>query len=105
VRYQPVLGGSLNFKKPPCPVLKISLNEITSGSGSLRVIRNQITTGSSYFKNLKEPTGFMKEPAMNSGSYRHFYDFLYTFQSHGLYIKIDSLNVLRISRKVGIYLG
>jgi hypothetical protein len=62
VRYQPVLGGSLNFKKPLCPVLKVSLKERTAGSGSLRIIRNQITTGSSYFKNLKEPTGFMKGP-------------------------------------------
>jgi len=62
VRYQPVLGGSLTFKKPPCPVIKISLNERTAGSGSVRIIRYKITTGSSYFKNLKEPTGFMKGP-------------------------------------------
>jgi hypothetical protein len=58
-------------------------NSRTTSSSSLKKTQNQGTSSSGYFKNLKAPTVFMKEPVKNHWFSVQFFHFFIFFENCG----------------------
>jgi len=59
--------------------------------------QNQTATSSGYFKNIKEPVGFVNEPPKNRLFFERFFDIFSFFESCGYILMPVIWNILRIS--------